>query len=92
MLVIVLALATCSMACVFEFQVLSFPVVFVLVLLTELQAKGAVLVGPRADVMIKCISGNSPILWYKNDKRIATGRDYYVDEQNGTLTILRAGI
>ena len=74
-------------------QVLSFPVVFfVLVLLTELQAKGAVLVGPRADVMIKCISGNSPILWYKNDKRIATGRDYYVDEQNGTLTILRAGI
>jgi len=61
-------------------------------IIVELQAEGSVLVKPRTDVVIKCTSVYSPIHWYKNDKRITSGSDYRVDEQNGTLTILRAGI
>jgi len=51
-----------------------------------------VLLKPRTDVVIKCTSPHSPIHWYKNDRRITTGSDYHVDEPNGTLTIIRAGI
>lgn len=50
------------------------------------------LVKPRSDVAINCTLAFSPIHWYKNGKHITSGSDYHVDEENGTLTIYKAGI
>lgn len=47
---------------------------------------------PRTAVDIKCPLVNLPVHWYKNGMRITTGSYYYVDEENGTLTINKAGI
>ena len=58
----------------------------------DLEAEGTVLVKPRTAAVIKCTSENSPIHWYKNGRRITTDSYYHVDEQNGTLTINKAGI
>jgi len=57
----------------------------------ELQAEGTVLVKPRTDVVIKCTSNYSSIHWFKNGKPITAGEEYHVDEETGTLTIVKAG-
>jgi len=66
-------------------------------IVVELQIEGAVLVKPRADVAINCtlpVSSVpvSPVQWYRNGRHIMAGSDYHVNEQNGTLTIYKAGI
>ena len=61
-------------------------------IIVELQVENTVLVKPRTDVAINCTLASSPIHWFKNGKRISSGSDYHVNEQNGTLTIHRAGI
>ena len=58
----------------------------------ELKGEGTVLVKPRTAVVIKCISSYSPVHWYKNGRRITSGSEYHVDEQNGTLTVYKAGM
>lgn len=53
------------------------------------------LVKLRSAVVVKCTPDkpeNFPIHWYKNGNRITTSDYYHVDEQNGTLTINKAGI
>jgi len=62
-------------------------------IVVELQMEGTVLVKPRANVAINCTLASSPtVQWYKNGKHITDGSEYHLNEQNGTLTIYRAGI